>query len=130
MDLELTFWQMLYMCLSPSLVCVRPHALHAVCPDARGCRYRHTTYHKRASRCLQTRVVALLSNASTETKNQWARDDPAFVVLTCGLVAVAATAYCATFGASLGHALLTILSAVCLDYLLLGAVLATCGWRA
>ena len=41
------------------------------------CRYRHTAYHK-------------------QTKNQWARDDPAFVVLTSLLVAIAATAYCVT----------------------------------
>lgn len=31
---------------------------------------------------------------SAETKNQWARDDPAFVVITSLLVAVAAAAYC------------------------------------
>jgi hypothetical protein len=40
-------------------------------------RYRHTSYHK-------------------QTKNQWARDDPAFVVVCCVLVALAATAYCIT----------------------------------
>lgn len=42
-------------------------------------RYRHTSYHK-------------------QTKNQWARDDPAFVVICCLLLAVAAAAYCATCG--------------------------------
>ena len=36
--------------------------------------YKHTSYHK-------------------QTKNHWARDDPAFVVICCGLVAAAATAY-------------------------------------
>lgn len=40
-------------------------------------RYRHTAYHK-------------------QTKNQWARDDPAFVVVCCVLVAIAAVAYCIT----------------------------------
>lgn len=39
--------------------------------------YRHTSYHK-------------------QTKNQWARDDPAFVVVLCMLVAAAASAYCIT----------------------------------
>lgn len=29
-----------------------------------------------------------------QTKNQWARDDPAFVIITCYLVAMAAIAYC------------------------------------
>jgi hypothetical protein len=31
----------------------------------------------------------------TETKNQWARDDPAFVVVCSFLLAVAASAFCA-----------------------------------
>lgn len=37
--------------------------------------YRHTSYHK-------------------QTKNHWARDDPAFVVVCCALVAATAIAYC------------------------------------
>lgn len=40
-------------------------------------RYKNTAYHK-------------------QTKNQWARDDPAFVVVTCMLVMIAALAYCLT----------------------------------
>ncbi|KAF5841766.1 UNC-50 family protein [Dunaliella salina] len=71
--------------------------------------YRHTAYHK-------------------QTKNQWARDDPAFVVVTCVLVMVAALAYCITFGDTLWHSLLTILSAVLVDYLLLGFAVATACW--
>mmetsp|Transcript_12831 Transcript_12831/g.42345 ORF Transcript_12831/g.42345 Transcript_12831/m.42345 type:complete len:255 (-) Transcript_12831:1013-1777(-) len=71
--------------------------------------YRQTTYHK-------------------QTKNQWARDDPAFVVLTCLLIAIAASAYCIAFGSSLAHSVLTVVSAVLVDYLLFGAVLATAGW--
>ena len=82
-----------------------------------------------------------------ETKNQWARDDPAFVVITCALVAAAATAYCAacvpcvsvrrvrahgcaarSFAESFTHTVLTVVSAVLVDYLLLGVVLATLGW--
>jgi hypothetical protein len=41
------------------------------------CRYRHTSYQK-------------------QTKNQWARDDPAFVVVCCLLLAGASAAYCVT----------------------------------
>ncbi|BBH09640.1 UNC-50 family protein [Prunus dulcis] len=40
--------------------------------------YQHTKYHK-------------------QTKNQWARDDPAFVVICSLLLAVATMAYCAAF---------------------------------
>ena len=43
------------------------------------CRYRHTSYHK-------------------QTKNQWARDDPAFLVVTCCLLTAAASAYCVACG--------------------------------
>mmetsp|Transcript_34549 Transcript_34549/g.87356 ORF Transcript_34549/g.87356 Transcript_34549/m.87356 type:complete len:245 (-) Transcript_34549:547-1281(-) len=71
--------------------------------------YRHTAYHK-------------------QTKNQWARDDPAFVVVTCILVMLAATAYCVTFGDTLWHSFLTVLSAVVVDYLLLGFAIATACW--
>lgn len=63
-----------------------------------------------------------------ETKNQWARDDPCFVVLMCALVAVAALCYCLAFGHTVWHSLLTILSAVVIDFLALGAVLASAGW--
>ncbi|KAL2936314.1 Protein unc-50-like protein [Bienertia sinuspersici] len=58
MDVEYTFWQMLYLCTSPKVV------------------YQHTKYHK-------------------QTKNQWARDDPAFVVICSLLLAVSTLAYCA-----------------------------------
>lgn len=71
--------------------------------------YRHTSYQK-------------------QTKNQWARDDPAFVVVTSALVIIAAIAYCATFGHSLWHAAWTVVSALVVDYLLIGFTVATAGW--
>ena len=111
------------------------------------------------ARCAERRGGSLTPLATlllTETKNQWARDDPAFVVVTCALVAAAACAYCAAYAAhratvawtwperdahkrtplcvpsrfaeSFAHSLLTVVSAVLVDYLLLGVVLATSGW--
>ncbi|KAG2492622.1 hypothetical protein HYH03_009038 [Edaphochlamys debaryana] len=71
--------------------------------------YRHTAYHK-------------------QTKNQWARDDPAFVVVCCALVAMASLAYCVTFGDTVAHTLVTMLSAVLVDFLLLGVAVATACW--
>jgi len=71
--------------------------------------YRHTAYQK-------------------QTKNQWARDDPAQVMVTCALVTLASTAYCITFGDSISHSILTVLSAVVVDFLLLGFAIATAGW--
>lgn len=93
MDLEFTFWQMFYICISPKTV------------------YKQTTYRK-------------------QTKNQWARDDPAFVVITATLVAVAATAYCMAFGPGLGSCALTVLSAVFVDFIGLGMCVATLCWYA
>lgn len=50
---------------------------------------------------LQSRVggalvghTALPLLARAETKHQWARDDPAFVVISCMFLAISGTAYC------------------------------------
>ncbi|KAJ6905848.1 hypothetical protein NC652_023564 [Populus alba x Populus x berolinensis] len=51
--------------------------------------YQHTKYHK-------------------QTKNQWARDDPAFVVICSLLLVVAAMAYCAAYDHSAGHAVFVV----------------------
>nr|ADI46908.1 UNC50m [Volvox carteri f. nagariensis] len=71
--------------------------------------YRHTAYHK-------------------QTKNQWARDDPGFVVVCCILVAVASSAYCVTFGESFWDSLVIVLTAVLVDFFMLGIALATACW--
>ncbi|GAX73576.1 hypothetical protein CEUSTIGMA_g1027.t1 [Chlamydomonas eustigma] len=71
--------------------------------------YRHTAYHK-------------------QTKNHWARDDPAFLLVMCTLVMLTACAYCLAFSDSLGHAVMTVMSAVMFDFLLLGCAIATAGW--
>ncbi|KAB5520724.1 hypothetical protein DKX38_025043 [Salix brachista] len=91
MDIEYTFWQMLYLCTSPKVV------------------YQHTKFHK-------------------QTKNQWARDDPAFVVISSLLLAVATLAYCAAYDHSAGHAVFVVISVVLFHFLITGAGLATCCW--
>ncbi|GAB2291703.1 hypothetical protein Dimus_025954 [Dionaea muscipula] len=71
--------------------------------------YQHTKYHK-------------------QTKNQWARDDPAFVVICGLLLAVSTLAYCAAYDHSLGHAVVVVLSVLLFHFLLIGLLLATCCW--
>uniref|UniRef100_A0A061QTX7 Unc-50 family protein n=2 Tax=Tetraselmis sp. GSL018 TaxID=582737 RepID=A0A061QTX7_9CHLO len=71
--------------------------------------YKSTTYHKK-------------------TKNQWARDDPAFVCVCCILLAISASAYCITFGDGFWSSLLTMASCVFVDFLLVGCLIATAGW--
>ncbi|CAM8922678.1 unnamed protein product [Rhodiola kirilowii] len=71
--------------------------------------YQHTKYHK-------------------QTKNQWARDDPAFIVICSLLLAVATSAYCAAYDHSAAHSFFVILSVLLLHFLITGAVVATCCW--
>nr|GME04140.1 protein unc-50 homolog [Ipomoea batatas] len=71
--------------------------------------YQHTKYHK-------------------QTKNQWARDDPAFIVICSLLLIVATLAYCAAYDHSAGHAVFVIISVLLFHFLVAGAVLATCCW--
>lgn len=63
-----------------------------------------------------------------QTKNQWARDDPAFVVLEGLFVAIAALAYAIAFRhASLFSYLWAVLYCVVVDWLLVGmAIASTC----
>eukprot|EP00268_Persea_americana_P033750 TRINITY_DN3337_c0_g2_i2.p1 TRINITY_DN3337_c0_g2~~TRINITY_DN3337_c0_g2_i2.p1 ORF type:complete len:249 (-),score=2.49 TRINITY_DN3337_c0_g2_i2:576-1322(-) len=71
--------------------------------------YQHTKYHK-------------------QTKNQWARDDPAFVVICSLLLAVATSAYCAAYDHNATHAVFTVLSVLIFHFLVAGGILATCCW--
>ncbi|PKU68625.1 protein unc-50 homolog isoform X2 [Dendrobium catenatum] len=71
--------------------------------------YQHTKYHK-------------------QTKNQWARDDPAFIVILSLFVVVATSAYCAAYDSSFGHAVFTVISVLFFHFLVSGIVLATSCW--
>ncbi|MBA0804389.1 hypothetical protein Gohar_003976 [Gossypium harknessii] len=64
----------------------------------------------------------------SETKNQWARDDPAFVVICSLLLAVATIAYCAAYDHSAAHAVFVVISVLLFHFLLTGVFLATCCW--
>ncbi|CAN0878884.1 Protein unc-50 homolog [Linum grandiflorum] len=71
--------------------------------------YQHTKYHK-------------------QTKNQWARDDPAFVVICSLLLAVATLAYCAAYDHSASHTVFVVLSVLFFHFLFSGVLLATALW--
>ncbi|XP_024542245.1 protein unc-50 homolog isoform X2 [Selaginella moellendorffii] len=71
--------------------------------------YQHTKYHK-------------------QTKNQWARDDPAFTVISSIFLALAASAYCAAYGSSFLQAGVTVVGVVWLHFLLTGISLASICW--
>ncbi|KAK4766395.1 hypothetical protein SAY87_008037 [Trapa incisa] len=71
--------------------------------------YQHTKYHK-------------------QTKNQWARDDPAFVVICILLLAVATLAYCAAYDHSTAHAVYVTFSVLFFHFLSAAILLATICW--
>ncbi|KAL1118076.1 hypothetical protein V6Z11_D01G007900 [Gossypium hirsutum] len=63
-----------------------------------------------------------------QTKNRWARDDPAFVVICSLLLALATVAYCAAYDHSAAHAVSVVISVLLFHFLLAGILLATCCW--
>jgi len=92
MDIEYTFWQMFYLCCSPTRV------------------YRITSWHKK-------------------TKNQWARDDPAFVAILILFMFVASLAYAIAFHVtSFVNIVKLIFWSVCIDFISIGIFVATIGW--
>ena len=96
-------------------------------------RFRHMDFEYAlwlmANLCLSPRTAFRTTLYHSRTKHQWARDDPAFVVVLLYLLLVAAIAW------SLAFAQRTPLEVICLylyvalvDFLLLGAALASAGW--
>jgi hypothetical protein len=78
--------------------------------------------------CFAPRKVYQLTSYRKQTKNQWARDDPAFVVVLVFFLVVAAISY----GVALqvrGFALMRILCVfIGLHFVAVGAAIATCSW--
>jgi hypothetical protein len=65
----------------------------------------------------------------TETKNQWARDDPAFVALSIFFLAMTSLSYAVAFhGWNFVTILKVVLWSVCVEYLAVGIFIATLGW--
>mmetsp|Transcript_112741 Transcript_112741/g.318654 ORF Transcript_112741/g.318654 Transcript_112741/m.318654 type:complete len:246 (+) Transcript_112741:187-924(+) len=91
MDIDYTFAQMLYLCVSPRKV------------------YQLTSYRK-------------------QTKNQWARDDPAFIVVLVFFLSVASISYGLALqvrGSGFVHILVLFVGC---HFALLGAAIASCAW--
>jgi hypothetical protein len=72
--------------------------------------YRQTSYHR-------------------QTKGGWARDEPAFVILSCGAIATVSFIYSVIFSESLASTLSFTLSSVFIYYLASAFVLATITWN-
>nr|KJB11965.1 hypothetical protein B456_002G009400 [Gossypium raimondii]KJB11967.1 hypothetical protein B456_002G009400 [Gossypium raimondii] len=78
--------------------------------------------------CTAPKIVYQHTKYHNQTKNQWARDDPAFVVICSLLLAVATVAYCAAYDHSAAHAVSVVITVSLFHFLLAGILLATCCW--
>ncbi|KAI8380733.1 UNC-50 [Blakeslea trispora] len=63
-----------------------------------------------------------------QTKNQWARDDPAFLVLLACLLCVSAVAWGLVFGLGIVGILRAMLFMILVDFVLVGSLVATFTW--
>lgn len=63
-----------------------------------------------------------------QTKNRWARDDPAFVLVQAACVLVAAFAYGLAYGVGLVRLLRLLVYMVAIEFLAFGLVIATVVW--
>ena len=79
--------------------------------------------------CVQPAKVYKSAYYRKQTKNRWARDDPAFAVIQCGFLLVATVAWAIAFRVdSVARYALLLLHAVLIEWLGLGLLIATLGW--
>ena len=112
MDIEFTFWQMLTVCTNPSKLCVARATLprRRAVSHARCASYRTTSWHK-------------------QTKNQWARDDPAFVAIQLAFLVAAAVAQALALGPlGVADSVKLLLWTVGVEFVGAALLLATASW--
>ncbi|KAI8878052.1 UNC-50 [Backusella circina FSU 941] len=63
-----------------------------------------------------------------QTKNQWSRDDPAFIVLIISFLTLAGIAWSVVYGFDTFGTIKTVLYMVLVDFLLIGAMMSTFTW--
>ncbi len=73
-------------------------------------------------------ILILLFISPSETKNQWARDDPAFVAILLVFLSVAAVSYAVAFRASSFAIVKIMFWAAFVEFLIGGTLIATIGW--
>ncbi|KAI8800603.1 protein unc-50 [Cladochytrium replicatum] len=78
--------------------------------------------------CISPRRVYRNIYYHKQTKNQWARDDPAFVVILSFFLMVAAVAYGVAYSQGFFGVLRLIAYMIFVDFVVVGLVVATCTW--
>ncbi|KAH7518040.1 hypothetical protein FEM48_Zijuj09G0128400 [Ziziphus jujuba var. spinosa] len=131
MDIEYTFWQMLHLCTSPKVVGIY-NFVFCMWNYGNAMNEAISTLNITNSNSYVNRLDVYLIGIHfllvSETKNQWARDDPAFVVICSLLLAVATLAYCVAYDHSTAHAVFVVISVLLFHFLVTGMLLATFCW--
>ncbi|KAF9584806.1 Protein unc-50 [Lunasporangiospora selenospora] len=78
--------------------------------------------------CITPRIVYRNIHYHKQTKNQWARDDPAFMVILSGILCVSAIAWGLVYGHGMMGILRMVLFMVFVDFLVVGVIVATLCW--
>ncbi|KAF8946806.1 Protein unc-50 [Haplosporangium gracile] len=78
--------------------------------------------------CISPRIVYRNIHYHKQTKNQWARDDPAFMVILSGLLGCSAIAWGLVYGHGMIGILRMILYMVFVDFVVIGVIVATVCW--
>ncbi len=74
------------------------------------------------------RQVYKLVTYQRQTRRQWARDDPAFVIILCGLLLATSVLYSMVYATSYTDFLQLGFSMIFLDFVLVGFVVSTASW--
>uniref|UniRef100_A0A6A7G866 UNC-50 family protein n=1 Tax=Hirondellea gigas TaxID=1518452 RepID=A0A6A7G866_9CRUS len=79
--------------------------------------------------CRSPKTVYQTTECRKDIKNQWARDDPAFLVILVGLNILSNIIYSLSFGVrSFGHFVMIIFYSIVFDFFLVGILIASIGW--
>ncbi|KAG0097829.1 Protein unc-50 [Podila epicladia] len=78
--------------------------------------------------CISPRIVYRNIHYHKQTKNQWARDDPAFMVILSGVLCCSAVAWGLVYGHGMMGILRMMLYMVFVDFVVIGVVVATICW--
>merc|ERR550532_441970 len=115
MDFEFAIWQMLYLFYKPQNV-------------YRNFQYRKVEFENNI-RQRQSRIKSTLSKIIfQETKAQFARDDPAFLVLLAALLLVSTAGFSFVLGIHVWGFIKFLLYVIFVDLIGVGLVIATCLW--
>uniref|UniRef100_M4BIX0 Transmembrane protein n=1 Tax=Hyaloperonospora arabidopsidis (strain Emoy2) TaxID=559515 RepID=M4BIX0_HYAAE len=86
-------------------------------------------FYQLVTLCVQPSKVYKSAYYRKQTKNRWARDDPAFAVIQVGFLLVATVAWAIAFRVdSAAKYAMLLLHAVLIEWLGCGLVIATLGW--